>query len=292
VVFNQTLYWAAAATSSSIYGWPLGGATAKSFPAPGGLYPDGNLLADANGLYALTSGTGDAAQNDSKFAQLLRFDYDGKLIGMDALGTRVVQQFAQDDGGFYLAINVDEKVPDGQPFQRTTSVVRYDKLSHARSTVLNEQTLTISDYHYNGYLGVVSDGATLYALYETAPGSNRHEHLQIKRVVDLAQAEPSDPTPIYDLEVSASPRYTSLRLLGTVDGALLFARDEFETNLQTVRSSSLLAIAAGSTTVHFVADFADEWPVQGIASSSDQLFWLNQTGRLFALPRKVLRSTP
>jgi hypothetical protein len=281
VVHGQALYWAEQHAISHVAA-NGGAATPASFDAPGTVYTNGVMLADDAGVYALTTGTGNADP-----VLLLRMGYDGAIHAQDPLGNRVVKQFAQDDAAFYAGLNVDEIVPSGQPFRRISSVVRIDKASHVRSTVLREQTMTISDEFHNGFLGVVTDGSTLFAQFETVADSDGHEHLQILRA-DVGGGA-ADSELIYDLPVSPD-HSTVLQLLGAVDGALIFARYELEANAQkTLRSSSVLTILAGGRSAHFIADFAGDSPTQGLAVNDDRIFWLNQTGRLFGFDRKALR---
>ena len=293
VVSDGTLYWAAADGIASVaLGADTSSVSAFAFPTGIGVYTQGVLLADDQGLYVLSSGVADPAASTSQFVQLLQLGYDGKLKTMDPLGTRVVLHFAQDDVAFYAGLNLDAKATEGEPFERISSVVRIDKQTHERATVLAEQSLTIDDYRYYGYLDVASDGSDLFALFQTLPDEHGKEHLQIKRVERAKDAARDDPAPIFDLEVSANPRYTTLRLLGAVDGAVLFVREEWETNLQNLRSASLLAIPAHSETVHFVADFAADSPATGLAVRDDAIYWINKSGRVFALERAALRMSP
>jgi hypothetical protein len=286
VVHQDTLYWAEDKQIAHV-AMTANSALASTFSTPGTLYTDGVMLADADGVYALATGVGTAAP-----VLLLHVGYDGALNAQDPLGNRVVKQFAQDDRAFYAGLNFDQLVPDGQPFQRISSVVRIDKISHARSTVLKEQILTISDPHYNGYLGVVSDGSSLFAEFESVAGADGNEHLQIIRVDAASGAAAADPVPLYDLPTSPN-HYTVLQLLGAVDGAVLFARYELEPDAQkTLRSSSVLVIPAGSNSAHFIADFAGDSPAPGIGANAGRIFWLNQSGRLFGFDRKALRTAP
>lgn len=285
VVYDQTLYWAAV---NDIYriGVSAGGAAPSSFHAPGTVYTVGMMLADDAGVYALTTGAG----GDEAPVLLVRFDHDGKLESQDPLGNRAVQQFTQDERAFYLGLNVDEI---GQPpFQRISSVVRIDKTTHARATMLKEQTMTITDPHHNGYLGVVSDGSTLFAQFETTADADGKEHLQIKRLDTGTITGAADPAPIYDLAVSPE-HSTILLLLGAVDGAVIFAREELEPSDEpSVRSASIMAIPGGSTTAYYIADFAADAPAAGLAVREDRIFWLNQSGRLFSWDRTALEAKP
>jgi hypothetical protein len=167
-----------------------------------------------------------------------------------------------------------------------TSVVRIDKATHQAATLLNPQTMTITDLKHSGFVGAVSDGTDTFALFETEPRAGI-EHLQIIRVSAASTAAASDPQPIFDLTVSSDKHLTSLRLLGAVDGAVVFARDEWAA-LDRLRSSSVMVIPRGTNNARFVADFSGDVPVAGVAASGTEVFWLNQSGRIFALSREAL----
>jgi hypothetical protein len=226
--------------------------------------------------------------------QLLHFSPSGEVSPMmDPLGNTVVKSIAQDASSFYAGKNADDKqsdgqqLPEGTPFKRVSSVVRIDKKSHQISTLLNEQTMMVSSIRFNGYLGVVSDGMDVFALFESAPAAG-FEELQIGRVAQAATAAASDMTPIYDLSVSAEKHLTRVRLLGAVEGTVFFAREELNEDEQTLRSSSVMLIPHGSSSARFVADFIDDYPVAGVFASGQQVYWLNQSGKIFALSREAL----
>lgn len=295
-VFEQTLYWAESSGGvlgepDRVFSLPLqAGAAPTSFPvAPGvGLYTDSRLLTDANGIHVMASGLG---QDDDEMSQadvyLLHFDFNGMLTSMDALGNRVIKQIAQDATAFYAGVNVDEKREDNQPFLRLSSVERLAKSMPQRTTLLQPQSMTISDLSHNGYLGVVSDGTDLFTLFESTATPAGTEHLEIGRIAMSSTATVDQLTVIYDLEVPAERHFTALRLLGAVDGAVFFARDEY-LQADRLRSSSVLVIPPGATSARFIADFTADVPVQGIAASRDKIFWMNQSGRIFALSREAL----
>lgn len=293
-VFNQTLYWAG---NDDLFQFPLqAGAKPKQSRGRGGLYTDGVLLADEGGIHALTSGVGMDMGNTSNVVQLLHFSLNGEVSGMDPLGNTVVKPIAQDASAFYAGLNMDDKqpdgtpYPDGTPFKRVSSVVRIDKKSHQVSTLLNARTMTISSIKFNGYLGVVSDGSDVFALFESEPVAG-FEQLQIGRVSNAATAGASDFMPIYDLSVSADKHLTRLRLLGAIEGSVFFARDEWvqaDEGEPSLRSSSVMVIPHGSTSARFIADFTNDAPAAGVFASGQQVFWLNQLGRVFALSREAL----
>jgi len=296
-VYDGALYWAESSGGAPgepdvIYRFPLQpGAAPMGFPlaaAGVGLYTDSRLLTDASGIHIMASGLGQDNDDASLAAvYLLHFNFNGMLTSMDALGNRVIKQIGQDASGFYAGINVDEKRDDNQPFLRMSSVVRIGKGMPQVTTLLNPQPITISDLSHNGYLGVVSDGTDLFTLFESTATPAGTEHLEIGKIAMASTATTDQLDVIYDLEVPAERHLTALRLLGAVDGAVFFARDEY---LQSdrLRSSSMLVIPKGATSARFIADFTADVPIQGIAANREKIFWMNQSGRIFALSREAL----
>jgi hypothetical protein len=112
--------------------------------------------------------------------------------------------------------------------------------------------------------------------------------MQIGRVPRASTAGASNLVPIYDLPVSATPHYTNVRLLGALDGAVVFARDESDEKLELLRSSSLLVVPRDGQPARFLADFVSDAPTVGLAASSDRVFWLNRSGRVFSIRREAL----
>jgi hypothetical protein len=287
-VHEQTLYWA---EFDSLMRLPLqAGATPTAVAMQSGLYTDAQLLTDAGGIHALASGLGRTVDDPSPPVNLLHFTFEGALTGMEALGTRVVNQITQDSGAFYTGMNVDEVRTDRMPFERVSSVVRIDKAMRQITTLLGPEIMTIPDPGHNGFLGTVSDGTDLFVVYESPPTAAGTAHWQIGRIAVASTATASELTPIYDLEVPAERNLTTVRLLGAVNGAVIFARDEY-LQVDRLRSSSVLVIppgAIGATSARFIADFPTDLPVTGIGASDSQIFWMNRTGRIFALSREAL----
>jgi hypothetical protein len=288
VIANGALYWAGETRAmdgrlrSHLVQLPLrAAAVPTSTPGTGGLYRNATALADASGVHLQTSGLGDEGE-ERAVVYLLHHALSGELTGMDPLGNSVVFQIAQDADHFYAVSNRD----DGPgPFQRVTSVVRIDKRTRATSTLLNPRTLEISELDFSGYIGLVSDGSDVFALFESAPRDGR-ERFQIGRVMSPGSAGPSDLTPIYDIEVPSDPRVTLVRLLGALDGAVFFAREELFEGGRF--NASMLMIRRGQERAEFLADFSGDTPVDGIVASDDRVFWLTRTGRIYAIPRETL----
>jgi len=291
VISDETLSWAGetlgmdGVTRSQLVQLPLvAAAVPTSTPGTGGLYTKGTALADASGLHFQTSGLDEVGRREVAVVYLLHYSRDGKLTSKDPLGSRAVFQIAQDADGFY-AVNNQDQASDSEMFRRVTSVVRIDKQTHKSSTLLNPQTLEISRAEYGGYIGLASDGSDVFALFQSAPSQGR-ERLQIGRVTDPGSAGPSDLMPIYELEVPADPRVTALRLLGALDGAVFFAREEsFEGGRF---SASVMMIRRGEERAEYLADFSGDAPEAGIVANDERVFWLNKSGRIFAFPREAL----
>jgi hypothetical protein len=281
------LYWAEANPGTLMRLPLLAGATPSVVATQPGLFTDARLLTDEGGIHALASGLGRTVDDPAPPVNLLHFTYEGALTGMEPLGNRVVNQITQDGSAFYSGLTVDEMREDEGPFQRITSVVRIDKAMRRVTPLLGPETMTIPDPGHNGYLGTVSDGRDLFVVYEGPATAAGTSHWQIGHIVMASTATAGELTPIYDLEVPAERNLTTVRLLGAVDGAVIFARDEFR-QPGLLLSSSVLVIPPGATSARFIADFARDLPVSGIGASDDQIFWMNRTGRIFALSREAL----
>ena len=284
-VYEQTLYWA---EYGSLMRLPLQpGARPTELFRQTGLYTDARLLTDVGGIHVMASGLSPQGNDTSPPVNLMHFTYEGALTGMEPLGTRAVHQIAQDGTAFYAGVHLDDVLPSGQAFERVSSVVRIDKAMRQVTTLLGSAPVTITDPAHNGYLGVVADGTDLFAVFEGPPGAAGTEHLQIGRVAMASSAQPGELDVVYDVEVPAGRHLTSLRLIGALDGAVIFARDEYVEG-GGLRSSSLLVLPAGATGPRFIADFVGDLPLQGIGVNNDRVFWMNQFGRIFALSREAL----
>jgi hypothetical protein len=291
VISDETLYWAGETLDvdgvprSQLVQLPLAaGAVPTSTPGTGGLYTKGTALADASGVHFQTSGVNKVGRREEAVVYLLHYSRDGRLTSMDPLGSRAVFQIAQDAEAFY-AVNNQDQASDSEMFRRVSSVVRIDKQTHRSSILLNPQTLEIGAAEYGGYIGLASDGSDVFSLFQSAPTQGR-ERLQIGRVTEPGNAGPSDLMPIYELEVPAAPRVTALRLLGALDGAVFFAREEsFEGGRF---SASVMMIRRGEARAEYLADFSGDAPEAGIVANDERVFWLNKSGRIFAFPREAL----
>jgi hypothetical protein len=282
-VYDRALYWAA---DRDIQRTPLGGNTAigTTFDVKGAIYDTTSLLADAAGVYVLASGVTGA---QGAPVQLLKIANSGEVTPFDTRGNRPVYQFDQDDAALYVATASDES--SGTKTQRSSSVLRIAKADGATSNVLREQTLTIEDLHHGGYIGVQVQAPSVYALFEQAPSADATVGVQLQRV-DAGGSSSSAPTTLYTRTID--PRLTQIGLFGVVDGTVILTLIEFDAKdggSSVVRGSSLLAVAAEGGAPRILADFARDFPVQGIATDANQIYWLNNSGRLYGLPRTALR---
>jgi hypothetical protein len=287
-VYNGTLYW----LDSHNYLVNMQSATDTSaLPTPqtlpGSPYDKQTLLADSTGLYMLATGVTNT--QDTTPVQLFTTGLDGKLKDMEPIGIVPVLQLAQNDSALFVIVDVgDTPTDNGQPFTRTSSVLRIDKTDHTkRATVLGPNSITVTDKARGGFLGVQADNMYAYAVYETAAAADNTVHLQLFRIDASATTAVANPTPIYDLQVQAP--FTQLRLIGSVAGVLVLARVELESNMLATRSSTLSVVPANDPTQRILAVYTGDFPTQGIAADDNNVFWLNDTGRLYKLDRSALR---
>jgi len=240
-----------------------------------------SLLADQTAAYLWVFGT-DAA--DNSLVRLLKLTNSGGYDAFD-LGSASAQQFAQDDTALYAVTDEDESAADGQPFARRSSVVRIDKITGARTTVLPERTLNTSDQLRGGYIGVQISEGKVFGLFEAEVANGQ-------RTVQLVAANAADGADLTTLfETAVDDTRTRYSLLGVVQGNSVLVRLEsgLVDGAAGVLSSSLQAVPASGASARFIADFARDYPLQGLAVVGDNFYWLNIKGKLFALPVRTLQ---
>jgi hypothetical protein len=283
-VFEGALYWAA---NQQIQKTPLAGseAFADTLPVTGSVYETASVLADASGVYVLATGLSDA---ENASVQLLKLREGAEEQRIDTGGTRAVLQFADDRNGVYLGTDVDRTVDGGARVERTTSVTRIDKQSHMRMTVLPETTVDIDpsdpvNLLQGGYMAVAVEGDLVFALFETPPDDKRLVRSQIHR------ANLTEPARVDGMPFDAENDYdkTRIRLLGVIDGAVVLLRIEYDGS--RVRTSQVIVVPAGGGEPRAIASFAGEFPIAGLPFDAERVYWLNNSGRLYGLPRVALR---
>jgi hypothetical protein len=277
-IFDGSLYWAA---GREVRRTPLAGtndlATGFGVPAPAALYETGSLLTDDANVYALASGGSSA--NDAA-VQLFAIPRDGGG-GPQAvpMGNTPVFQFDHDATGVFLTRDQDDEL--GATIRRTSSVVRIDKRSGVQTTVMPERTLELPSRERGGYIGVQVEDGSVFAIYEDADPSGFRAQLYAAPATGLS----GDPMLVSDFLID--PALTRIRLLGVTDGQVILSRVELDAG--SVASASVLAVPVTGGLPHVLADFDQDFPVDGFASDSDRMYWLNASGALYALPRSVLR---
>lgn len=140
---------------------------------------------------------------------------------------------------------------------------------------------------------LLGDGDRLYtcALFDSGPRIEGPDRLQIIRIRQASGGAPEQES-VFELPLSAAlgdETRPSLRLLGALDGAVVFVQDEYDAAAEAPRRSSVLVIPKGQTGAQFVADFVeDDALFVGLVANADRLFWHNKSGRIFGLSRAVL----
>jgi hypothetical protein len=261
-------------------------ATTASILVEAGIYEKTTLLADDDALYMLANST---EGTDVSPVQLLRLGHDESITAFATGGNRPVFQFDHDDDAVFVPTDRDEPLPGGR-IRRRSSVTRIDKQSGQRSSLLPETVLTVEDTSpedtpHGGYMGVQVDAGTLFALFEQAPADDGTVGVALF-AIDLGEPAPSQtPAPVYQIRID--PAVTRINLLGAVDGAALVTRIEHPRRDAPVRSSSVLMLPREGGAPRIVADFARDFPLQGLSTDDERVFWLNASGRLFALQRSL-----
>jgi hypothetical protein len=294
-VFNGALYWA---TASSIQRAPLAiKPTPTSFDV-GKLqvFAKTLLLADTSNLYVLANFLGTTASSP---VQLLMLDpRSGISKAIDTGGNSVVYQFDQDSEALYVARDIDAAMDAAASTTvRKSAVIRIAKTNGSVSTSFPEQSVTISNVQYGGYIGVRVDptpgNSALVALFESALATDGTLAVEVQRMPlptgssgTSSMSMPADT--LYTVNVD--PTVTTLSLLGALDGAALLTRVDYDmSGTASIASRSSLLVIPPMGDMRIVADFVDDAPVDGLGSDSNYIYWLNSSGKLYRLSRDVLR---
>jgi hypothetical protein len=282
-----TLYWA---DDRNLQRTPLPGSNPSSGPlaVDGSIYESASLLADANAIYALVSG---GSAPHAPAVELLKVELTGAVTGFDTGATRPVVQFDQDDAAIYLATDVDNDIDSGKRIERTSSITRIGKGTGERSTVLSEQVIRLdkASANHGGYVGVQLDGASLFALFEEAPDDAGNIHLQVHSTRVSKRSISTDPKILYDSQID--PATSKVALIGAVDGSVVLYRVEYdasEPDAPRVRSASVIVVHESGEPPRIVADFARDYPMEGVATDADHIYWLNSSGTIYEFPRQAL----
>ena len=293
VLAGGGVYWVDRSTSNGAMTCPVN-QTAVSKSATSGqvavvngdVYDGADLLADATNLYALADNVAGLAAGAAA-VQLLRIDpSSGDTTPFDTGGAIPVLQFAMDAKSVFVAVDTDEDRGDAG-VQRISQVTRIPKAGGKASTIA-QQTLNIADPTRGGFVGLADDGASLYAVYEPEPNSDGSVDLTVQK---LGASSADQPTLLYSEKGSAPT--TRLRLLGAVNGAVLLARDATQSSDAGAAESegSVILIPPDGSTPRIVASFRGDTPIfelQAPAFSPD-IFWLNQSGRVYRLSAPALK---
>lgn len=252
----------------------------------GDIYNGTDLLADATNLYALADNVADLAPGAS-VVQLLRIDRaSGTVTPFDTGGINPLLQFTQDAKSVYAGVVADVPVGDAQ-FQRISRIVKLAKTGGAVTTVA-QKSLTVSNDTRGGFVGLQSDGTSLFAVYEGPPDSDGNMDLQVQR---LGSSPSEDPKVLY--EERGAPPTVRLRLLGAVSGALVLARDTalLSDAGPAETESTVIVLPAGGSSARTIASFRDDGPVfeLQVPTFTPDVFWMNQSGRIFRLAAAGLR---
>lgn len=277
-VVEDWLYWAA---DRQIRRSPLAGnqQPATTIDIPGTPYQSGTLLVDDSGVYALV--------NEVSGGASVRLVHVNRALesaqSFELAGNGPVFQFDHDSEAVYLAIDQDDK-RRGDVIERRSSVVRIRKSDGQRTLLMPERTLRTPDlFNQGGYLGVQAGQGSVFALFESEPMDDGRTELRVLET--SASGEDAEARTIYSMP--SDPARTRLRLLGTSDGAVLLARLDIRDNV--VDGALVLAILKDRSAPRVIAEFARDQPLPGLTSDDARVYWLNGSGKVFGLPRALLR---
>jgi hypothetical protein len=282
-VHDHMLYWAA---NDVVQLTPLtNDRFANSLEVKGSVFEAASVLVDADAVYVLASGVVDATGSAVKVVKLTNA---GERQVFETGGSQAVYQLDQDANAIYVVSSLDQKPDAAGPTERKSSVVRLDKLTGASTTVLPEARvlLTASVPTQGGYSGVRVDAAAgvVYALFESPRGPDGTVQAQLRRA---ASGEPAGaPETLSD--VTFDPKRTQVRLHGVVDGAVIYSRIDYAEDGK-VSSSALLVLPEHQQLPRAVQKLTRDFPITGLGSDTQNIYWLTDSGKLYAFPRSELR---
>jgi hypothetical protein len=259
---------------------------APAITVRGDIFDGTDLLADATNLYALADNVANLAPGAS-VAQLLRIDRaSGAVTPFDTGGANPLTQVTQDAKSVYVGVDTDVALGDAQ-VQLISRIVKVAKTGGAATTVA-QKTLTVSKGSRGGFVGLQSDGTSLFAVYEGSPDSDGNMDLQVQR---LGAAPSEEPKVLY--EERSAPPTVRLRLLGAVSGAVVLARDTalLSDAGPAATESTVIVLPASGSSARTVASFRDDGPIfeLQVPTFTPDVFWMNQSGRIFRLAAAGLR---
>jgi len=238
------------------------------------------LLASGHQLYALADNVAGLPANASPL-QLLRIALDtGTVVPLDTGSTlRVPQQLTQDPHSVYVISDTD----DGT--ERSSRIVQFSKANDAKK-VFPERKVTLAnpDDPHGGYIGVTSNGTSLFALFEDTANDDGTIPTSVIRIDPAAE----NAEVIYETVVDTRV-VSSLRMLGAAPGVVVLER-EVKNADESTRDSTLLLVPESGGLPDIAASWSGDSAIFELATpdDTDDVFWLNQSGLLFRLPVAAL----
>jgi hypothetical protein len=276
-----------AGTSCSVQGTSStdGGTGPALGVVQGDIYDGADILGDAANLYFLADNVSGVAATASPVQLIRMARATGEAAPLDTGGAVALLQFTQDMDSVYAGVDTDVAVDGG--VERISQIMQFPK-SGMSGTPLARTTITTKDAAHGGFIGLQSDGASLFALFEAPPMTDGTINTQVLRL------DPSDAgsATLYDDVVT--PQFERLRLLGAVSGAAVLVRDVNagpDSGVGAPTQSSVLVIPPGAGAPRIIASFINDTPLfelQAPAFSPDT-FWVNRSGKVFRLPAAAVK---
>jgi hypothetical protein len=290
-MLDGTLFWVDA-VANVVYRNSLGvdAASLAPLPMPGDVTEATPLLVDGASIYLQASAVSGVVGSPMQLVAIDRTS--GTIRTFDTGANFHVHEIAQDASSVYVVSDLDTVLDASTLVQRRSSVISIDKSTGAVANVSAAINIATPDQLHGGFLGVHTDlsgVAGILSIDEDAPSADGQTVLT--RVVRLAAGGPSTTL----LERNLEPASTTLWLMGAIDGAVLLARTENQaasTVAPTILHSSVIVLPAGGGAPWIAADFTGDHPLLGLnalAYDQSSVYWLNSSGDLYRLPRKVLR---
>jgi hypothetical protein len=139
-----------------------GGTGAALGAIQGDVYDGADILADAANLYFLADNVSGLGATASPVQLIRMARATGEATPLDTGGAVALLQFTQDMDSVYAGVDTDVAVDGG--VERVSQIMQFPKAGGSASP-LARTTITTKDAAHGGFIGLQSDGTSLFALF-------------------------------------------------------------------------------------------------------------------------------
>jgi hypothetical protein len=253
-------------------------------PVPAAVYYNGTVVADDGAVFALASGAGTTGSG----VQVVKATLDGDVAAFATGSTQAIIQVGADADSLYVATGVDVTKTGSDVTTRTSRLLRVAKTNGTQKDVVDPENTSASGPSpgaaLGGYLGVQSDGTSVFALYQNSAAGDAGTAMVEVRQVDPKDALPAKATTFYETPVILKD--SSLSILGAVGGSVVMSRIEYGDD-GSPRSSYVFVVSRPGGAQNVVKNYVGDYAVPGLAADDDRIYWMTASGEVYSLSRSA-----